>query len=108
MTYGIPPNGMPLPGATQADYDRADQYLHELAFKTGARLYQANDTAQLAQAFSRIAEELRRQYSLGYYPQTAATDSGDRRQIKVRVRQPDLAVRARESYVRSTSTPPVK
>jgi len=100
--------GIPLPGTTRADYERADKYLHELAEKTGARLYQANDTAQLTQAFSGIAEELRRQYSLGYYPQTSAVQSGERRQIKVRVHQPNLAVRARASYVRSSSASPVQ
>jgi VWFA-related protein len=104
--------GIPLPGATQADYDRADKYLLGLAEKTGARLYQANDPLQLAKAFSGIAEELRRQYSLGYYPQNsgepAADQSGDRRRIKVRVRRPNLAVRARDSYVRSSSTSPVQ
>ncbi len=103
--------GVAPPGTTKADYDRADKYLHELADKTGAHLYQANDPTQLAQAFSRIAEELRRQYSLGYYPQTssqpAVDQGGERRQIKVRVHQPNLAVRARDSYVRSSSANPV-
>jgi VWFA-related protein len=100
--------GIPPPGTTRADYERADKYLHELAEKTGARLYQANDSAQLTQAFSRIAEELRRQYSLGYYPQTPAFKNGERRQIKVRVHQPNLGVRARDSYVRSSSASPVQ
>jgi VWFA-related protein len=105
-TQSVPLNGgIPLPGTTKADYDRADQYLRELAEKTGGRLNQADDPAQLAQAFSRIAEELRRQYSLGYYPQTSADQSGERRQIKVRVHQPNLAVKARDSYVRSTAGP---
>jgi Ca-activated chloride channel homolog len=105
VTYGAPtitgPNGAPLPGATQADYDRANQYLLELADKTAGRLYQANDPAQLAHAFSQIAEELRRQYSLGYYPQTEKDADVQRRQIKVRVNRPNLAVKARDSYVRS-------
>jgi len=109
---GTPTGGIPPPGTTKADYERADKYLHGLAEKTGGRLYQANDSAQLAQAFSRIAEELRRQYSLGYYPQNysqpSAIQSGERRQIKVRVHQPNLAVRARDSYVRSSSANPVK
>ncbi len=100
--------GIPPPGTTKADYERADKYLHELAEKTGARLYQADDPGQLAQAFSRIAEELRRQYSLGYYPQTSAVQSGERRQIKVRVHQPNLAVRARDSYVRNSSPSPTQ
>ena len=100
MTYGTPgtANGQPLPGATQADYDRANQYLKELADKTAGRLYHANDTTQLAEAFSRIAEELRRQYSLGYYPQDGDASNPARRQIKVRVNRPNLAVKARDSY----------
>lgn len=81
------------------DYKLADQFLRELADKTGARLYQANDRAQLAYAFSMIAGDLRSQYSLGYYPQDSSA-SEERRQIKVRVDQTDVAVRARESYVR--------
>ncbi|MEK6280735.1 MAG: VWA domain-containing protein [Acidobacteriota bacterium] len=105
VTYSAPtitgPNGAPLPGATQADYDRANQYLRELADKTAGRVYQANDPAQLAHAFSQIAEELRRQYSLGYYPQTEKDADVQRRQIKVRVNRPNLAVKARDSYVRS-------
>ena len=107
QTYNVPlNNGIPLPGSTKADYDRADQYLHSLADKTGGRLYQANDNAQLTQAFTRIAEELRRQYSLGYYPKTDNVEGEGRRQIRVRVRQPNLAVKARDSYVKSLSAGP--
>jgi Ca-activated chloride channel family protein len=91
------------PGTSVADYERADQFLHQLADKTGAKLFQANDSGQLAQSFSKIAEELRCQYSLGYYPQSTPTD-GERRQIKVHVDQPDLAVRARDSYVQRSSS----
>jgi len=107
VTYPAPSNGgLPLPGATKADYERADLYLRELAEKTAGRLYKANTTAQLAEAFARIAEELRRQYTLGYYPQTAAVESGERQQIKVRVKRANLAVRARDSYTRSAPTRP--
>jgi hypothetical protein len=45
-----------------------------------------------------VAEELRRQYSLGYYPKRAP-QQGERRSIKVRVNRPELAVRTRDSYV---------
>jgi VWFA-related protein len=132
VTYTNPtvtgPNGGPLPGATQADYDRANQYLRELAEKTAGRLYRANDPTQLAHAFSQIAEELRRQYSLGYYPHTSdasaqvgtgtssqnatgaspQTGIDGRRQIKVRVNRPNLAVKARDSYIRSAPTSPTQ
>jgi VWFA-related protein len=108
QTYNVPANnGQPLPGTTKADYDRADKYLHALADETGGRIYQANDTTQLSDSFSKIAEELRRQYSLGYYPKSGNDDENSRRDIKVRVRQPNLAVKARDSYTRA-STPSQK
>jgi Ca-activated chloride channel homolog len=85
-------------GSSRADYDRGERYLHDLAYLTGGRLYEARrDLSYLRAAFSFIAEELRRQYSLGYYPK-GVTASG-RRRIKVRVGRPDLAVRARDSYI---------
>ena len=96
--YGPPRPGVQLPSSIWDDYAEADKFLHQLADKTGARLFQANDPQQLAQAFSKIAEELRRQYSLGYYPHTSA-ESGERREIRVKVNQPELAVRARASYM---------
>ncbi|MGZ8842549.1 MAG: VWA domain-containing protein [Pyrinomonadaceae bacterium] len=104
QTYSVPMNnGIAIPGATKADYDRANRYLHALADKTGGRLYQANDTKQLAQAFTLIAEELRRQYSLGYYPKADAAENSDRRQIRVKVRQANLAVKARDGYVKAAT-----
>jgi VWFA-related protein len=105
QTYNVPVNngGQLMIGATKADYDRADHYLHALAEKTGGRLYEANDTNQLAAAFTRISEELRRQYTIGYYPKSADVADGERRQIRVRVRQSNLAVKARNSYVKSNS-----
>lgn len=86
------------PGTSRHEYEIANRYLHELADKTGARSYQADSTQNLSYAFGNVAEELRRQYSLGYYPQRPA-QAGERRQVKVRVNQPNLAVRTRDSYV---------
>jgi VWFA-related protein len=103
ITYGTPKASGP--GTSIGDYKLADQYLHHLATKTGGRLYAANDRAQLNTAYSKIAEELRHQYSIGYYPQTTL-QSGERREIKVRVDQPDVAVRARDSYVRQVTVKP--
>lgn len=102
VIYDPNANGQPLPGTTKADYERADKYLHSMAENTGGRIYQANDPNQLAQAFSRIAEELRRQYSIGYYPQAQPDPNSERRAINVKVRRPDVAVKARNSYVRRT------
>ena len=43
----VPGNNAPLSGATQEDYDRADQYLKLMADKKGGRLYRANDQPSL-------------------------------------------------------------
>jgi VWFA-related protein len=85
-------------GSSRADYEEANRYLRDLAEKTGARQFQADSTSNLAYAFGNIAEELRRQYSLGFYPK-APLQQGQRRQIRVRVNQPNLAVRTRDSYI---------
>jgi VWFA-related protein len=83
-------------GSSRQDYRRADRYLHDLADRTGARVYIA--TQDLSYAFAQVAEELRRQYSLGYYPK-ASGQPGERHQIKVRTNRTDLVVRARDSYI---------
>jgi VWFA-related protein len=85
-------------GSSPADYSRAGEYLRRLATETGGRHHDAQDLRVLDQAFNNIAEELRRQYSLGYYP-SRQSQAAEQRQIKVRVRRPNLVVRARDSYV---------
>lgn len=103
--------GLPLPfpipggggggggtGSSRDEYRTAGRYLREMAETTGGRLYRADDRRYLEQSFSDIAEELRRQYSLGYYP-SKQTQAAERRQVKVRVKRPNLVVRARDSYI---------
>lgn len=89
--------GWPGTGTSRAEYELGDQYLHELARVSGARLYNS-EQQNLSVAFQSVAEELRRQYSLGYYP-TNTPHPGERRNIKVRVNRPELVVRTRDSYV---------
>ena len=84
-------------GTSREEYERGDQYLHDLARVTGARLYNA-EQQNLDYAFRSVAEELRRQYSLGYYPK-AKPVVGERRGIRVRVDRPELVVRTRDSYI---------
>jgi Ca-activated chloride channel family protein len=91
------PGGGGGSGNSRGEYERADQYLHDLARVTGARLYNA-EQENLDSAFRSVAEELRRQYSLGYYPKNSPRP-GERRNIKVRVNRPELVVRTRDSYV---------
>ena len=87
------------PGSSRADYNRGERYLHELADLTGGRVYEASkDLSYLQDAFSKIADELGRQYSIGYYPKRKG-EPGERRQIKVRISRPDVAVRSRDKYI---------
>lgn len=85
-------------GRSRGEYETANRYLQEMSERTGARHYQADTVQNMALAFSKIAEELRRQYSLGYYPKHPA-QAGQRRQVRIRVNQPNLAVKTRDSYV---------
>jgi VWFA-related protein len=91
------PNGGGNP-TRQDDYEIGDRYLNELANSTGGREYHADSLQNMSTAFANVAEELRRQYSIGYYPKRPP-QPGQRRQIRVRARQSNLAVRARDSYI---------
>jgi Ca-activated chloride channel family protein len=85
-------------GRVRDDYELAGRYLQELADNTGGRDYHADSLQNMSVAFANVAEELRRQYSIGYYPKNPG-QPGQRRQITVRANQPNLAVRARDSYI---------
>lgn len=76
----------------------ASNYMRDLAQKTGGRYYQIENISDLSKTFGQVADELGRQYSLGYYTKQQLAP-GQRRQIKVKVRLPNLAVRARDSYL---------
>ncbi len=88
---------MDTKGTTAAEYQKADEYLNELANRTGGRLYKASTLTNLSDAFSRIASELREYYSIGYYPKDEA-NIGKKHKIKVRVNRDGVIVKARESY----------
>lgn len=80
-------------------YVQAGIYLNLLADRTGGHLYNAGGRQSIAQAFAMVAEALRWQYSLGYYPQPAG-EPGQRHKVKVRVNRTHVAVRAKDSYIR--------
>jgi VWFA-related protein len=85
------------------EYGVGSNYLQLLAEKTGGHLFKAETLADVPQAFDAITDELGRQYSLGYYPKGQA-QPGEKRDIRVRTRLPNLVVRARESYVATAKT----
>lgn len=91
-------------GQSAAEYAVGKKYLDELALYTGGRLFRPEATpGGLTAAFEGIAEELRRQYNIGYIPADEGK-SGQRKQIKVRVDRRNLVLRARDSYIVGAST----
>ena len=78
-------------------YAVSEPYLRALAEKTGGRFYKADDLRDVGPAFEAITAELGVQYSLGYYPK-GSSDAAAQHALKVRVRYPNLVVRARDSY----------
>jgi Ca-activated chloride channel family protein len=85
-------------GTTLEEYRAAEEYLNQLALRTSGTIYLASTIGNLNQAFSKIASELREFYSIGYYPVKEGVP-GKSHRIKVKVNQPNVAVRARDSYV---------
>ena len=101
--YGVqlPPGVMVQLGRGQSDaeYLRGKTYLETLATNSGGRIFEVDTVPNLEVAFAGVAEELRRQYSIGYY---ASEDGkpGDRKRIKIEVARPPKAiVRAKTTYV---------
>lgn len=99
-------------GMSAAEYRLGRAYLNDLAAYTGGRVFRPEATpGGLTAAFEGIAEELRRQYNIGYVPEDEGKP-GQRKSIKVRVDRPNLAVRARDSYIvgaaSDTPIPPSK
>jgi VWFA-related protein len=92
------PIGGQGPAAEGADdYRFAERYLKDLASNSGGMLYAADNIQNLTDAFAAIAEDLRNQYALSYYPTNGVRD-GSYRQIKVKVSKKGAIVRARDGY----------
>ena len=85
-------------GSSRQEYERGLQYLETLAQNSGGRKFEADTLYNLEASFAGIAEELRRQYSLGYYPEKVGA-SGERRRISVRVMRPNVMVKAKSTYI---------
>lgn len=90
-------------GTNSGDYEKGRRYLEDLSRTSGGRNFEAGSLNNLDAAFSGIAEELRRQYSIGYYPEKAG-DAGQRKQIKVKANRDGAVVRAKNSYIVGSAT----
>jgi Ca-activated chloride channel family protein len=76
-----------------------EKYLQQLADKTGGHYFKGGDVNMIRQSFVEVAEELRRQYVLGYRPNEP--ERSGLRKIRVKVNRHQVAVRARKFYTYS-------
>lgn len=74
----------------------AIEYLTRLSEVSAGRFYKS-ETTDLKKTFVLIADELRNQYRLGFYPDALMRD-GSLHQLRVKVDKPEVAVRARTQY----------
>ena len=82
-------------GERAEDYREANEFFADIADRTGGRVYKVSSNTNLKDAFAAIADELRKTYTLGYYP-SAGRLPGELYSIKVRVYRPNLSIRAKE------------
>jgi Ca-activated chloride channel family protein len=78
-------------------YKLARREQQDVAERTGGRVYPVRSLADLSGVYKQVADDLRSQYSISYYPGNQARDGGWRA-IRVEVRPRDATVRARSGY----------
>jgi VWFA-related protein len=76
---------------------RSPDIANRIAVETGGSAINITGQFHLQDAFDKISDELRAEYSLGYYPTNSKPD-GKYRHLKVEVANKDYKVQAREGY----------
>jgi len=99
--YAIGVGGAAIPGYGQVEKVHLPgmgygNLLPKYASATGGQVFDEFSQSAIEQAYSRVTEEARNQYTLGY--STRATASSAYRTIEVRVDRPGLKVYARDGY----------
>jgi len=70
---------------------------HKMSDETGGRTIEVSSTKKLNEAFDQISEELRSQYTLGYYPSNTVKD-GRYRKLKVEASIKEYKILTRKGY----------
>ena len=88
-----------VPVAADAGRNEGGEHaLIQMAHDTGGKFYYVEDKHDLAPAFAHVSEDLRTQYTLGYYaPQQGGNGSG-LRQIGLELKDPGLRARYKLRY----------
>ena len=77
---------------------RPDRGLRRLAEETGGGYFELKKTDDLAPTFTRVAQELHSQYTLGFTPTVL---DGREHKLVVRIKTPGMTARARRTYIAS-------
>ena len=77
---------------------RPDPGLPKIAGETGGGYFELTRAEDLASTFARVADELHRQYALGFEPSKLDDKT---HKLEVKIKQPGAKARARKSYVAS-------
>jgi len=77
-------------------YGRGD-IARKMADETGGRMIDVSSEKRLNEAFAQISEELRSQYTIGYYPSNTSRD-GQFRKVKVETSNKDYRILVRKGY----------
>ena len=75
--------------------------LNQFGEASGGRAWEISEAAfrkNMDAVLDTIAAELRSQYSIGYYPNRSAKD-GKWHSVRIRMKNPDYAARARKEYL---------
>jgi len=75
---------------------RPDPGLPKIADETGGGYFELTRADDLRQTFTRVAEELHQQYTIGFVPPKL---DGKRHDIEVKIKQKGMKARARKNYV---------
>jgi Ca-activated chloride channel family protein len=81
---------------------RPSRDLRKISDETGGGYFELSKTADLAPTFTRVAQELRSQYLIGFAP--VALD-GKVHKLEVKVSKPGMTVRTRKSYLAAPDKP---
>jgi Ca-activated chloride channel family protein len=85
-----------LTGQRRVIMQRPDEGLAKIAESTGGGYFELDAAENLTRTFSRVADELHRQYALGFEPSKL---DGKSHKLEVRVKKPGMKARARKSYI---------
>jgi VWFA-related protein len=92
--FQFPGGGMG--GGRPQEMDKPDPGLPRIAIATGGGYFELTSANNLSSTFTRIADELHRQYALAFIP---TKFDGKVHKLEVRLRDSFLTARARKTYV---------